>query len=277
MTTQQHEVTTEELLAYADGSLTGDRRHQIAVHVTNCRHCQERLALSEDIGRLLRATAPVVDDLAGQAALKQRVRQQAAPVPRGRHVYRPLLVGLVLLLVLASSIAVQSTTDADFRLGRFVDLIERDQPDVAPDEAGPPGVALDRLDPSTVTEAELVFGPVDPAMLPLGLQLVGMSFPSRDRAELLYESADGVTILVHQQAAEESNTGVRPAQSDRLVVQRTEVFVERDITGVVSRMVWEYHQVVFSIIVAETGGRQLTTDDAAAIAAALIEAAPASE
>jgi anti-sigma factor RsiW len=270
MKTLRHPVSTEDLMAYADGSLQSNRIREVTAHIAHCVRCRERLALSSDVGHMLRSAAEMADDPVRRAALKQRARQLPAASTR-RPRPHPLVAGVGLIALLVVGIALQSATEAGSPLGTFVDLLARDE-HAASEHGGPPGQPLGGLQASTTDAGDLAFVPVQPSELPLDLRLIESSYPGADRAELLYQAEHGLTLLVFEQVARPSVTELRLNQAERHVVHRTEVVIERSLEGNITRLVWERERVVFAILILDTAGRRVTADDATAIAAAIISA-----
>ena len=64
------------LVAYLDGELAPGLRAQLVAHVRTCAVCQQHLATSRDLARVLQERTPLVDDPVARRAIVARVRQE---------------------------------------------------------------------------------------------------------------------------------------------------------------------------------------------------------
>lgn len=99
----------DDLFAFRDGVLSDVRQREIGEHLKHCLPCLRQLRGSDEIGRLLRATIPLVDDPLGRARLKARLRANTEPaptcaIPNWTISYRLLAASLAVLVILGSSL-----------------------------------------------------------------------------------------------------------------------------------------------------------------------------
>jgi len=71
-----HAWSEEALVAYLDGDLAPGPRALVATHVRTCAVCQQHLATSRDLARVLQERTPLMDDPVARRAIVARVRQE---------------------------------------------------------------------------------------------------------------------------------------------------------------------------------------------------------
>lgn len=267
------------LVAYRDGTLPVGRREIVEAHLIACHHCQERLAIFDDVDRMIQTQAapPAFPKLRREelhARLRKKASRQAGVrhyllclAPRSHPLARLIVALLVLLAILPAA------TQAGFPLGRFVHFAEVEITQVLPLEAQNPVRHVAPAAPSTTSP---LFRTVVPADLPLGLMQVEQSRPNSERVETLYHSHDGVAILVAETPAETGQVTLDAITADLSIVRGTQVVYLRDPRpDAVSALFWERDGVFFDVMVIEApsgtrGGLKQT--DALLVVEALMEA-----
>ena len=267
-------ISDADLLRYEDGDLAHERRITLDAHITTCPRCQERLAAAVAVGQLLRATLQPVHDPAGEARLLAELRRHDRQPRPGRIVDRmtttPIAVALSLLVIIAAGITLQETTTADFRLGRVVHFVAGSDPATQREGQPPDGQSLTTMESSAATVTAIL--PVVPRTLPDGLTLVERIDLAPARVVAHYAAASGLAIRVGQEPVRPDLTVIGTGRTERIVVQQTEVIVERNTLGSIVRAVWEREQVFFDLVILEPGPDAVTTDDISAIVATLLSA-----
>jgi len=235
------DVAAEELLAYLDGCLDGEREAYVAHHVKVCPVCQIRQAELEETKQLLKVSTPLPNDEIERSQLKAEIlRNPHPPLPRRRR--RPLL--MVVLAVLLSLILLwPADSSANLQLGRVVRGVVAQVEKSLLGRREPPG---DRISGVLFRDSQAF---VPPAELPLGLRLSDRATPGPRRVESHYRSESGVEILVVQGPADQGLAlGWRDVEL--VYVGDTEVLWLKDPRpGNVAGMVWERHGILFELLV----------------------------
>lgn len=252
-------LSDEELVAYADGEATDDRRLRAEAHLAGCAPCRARVAESVEVARLLRRRYPLVRDPAAWGAFSARLT--AAERRRGWAPRAALAAAaLALLLVTAFSFADQPATLVPDRVTRLaMDGVRR----VVPGKDEP--VPVRRIAASVPGVGAPPFRAVVPSRLPLGLVQVERSTPAVDRLELLYRNDAGLAVLLAESPAD----GAPPAVPSGLAgfvtvsVGGTDVLVISDPRPqAVAGMLWNRRGVRFELLVTEAPGGGLLMADA---------------
>lgn len=280
----------DELIAYADGDLDPQRHAEIETHLKSCAICQERVRSSEETGQLLRARYPPQDNPGARAEIMRQVRaiaakSQAPPEkPRSGWRYRaqrwPVAIAASLTVMLVVAVGLPMTTEADFRLGRFVSFVNH------PGESGlsnlpagqePPGTPVTLDNVSGTEPGDLSFQPVEPTSLPLNLQLVETVQVSDYRLTLVYTDGAGTIVEIHQEPVEQSNVTFPAAVRVMKTVYNTEVLIHRNQLGAHGRAVWERNGMIFDLLVRRWVGSGLSIQSVVDMVSALIEEQMAQE
>jgi hypothetical protein len=269
MTSQPCTLPAEDLIAYADGYLSGGRRELVEAHLVACPHCRERLAAFRDVDRLLQEGTPLSDDPEGRAEIRTRLERADRPRrPVSRLLAAPVLVALLALVLFAGPGAV---TEAAFPLGRFITF-----GNLGFSSSDEESTAVAHVAPSDPSVLTLPFRTVEPAALPFDLVLAERSTPDPDRLELLYRNGDDLALLVIQSPAEPGMITIDAPSTETHLVQGSTVLMVMDPRpDAVALFVWERQNVFFEVAVLEAptgayGG--LEKSDALEIVAALIVA-----
>lgn len=267
-------LPAEDLIAYADGYLTGGRRELVEAHLAACPYCQERVAAFGEADRLLREGSPLSDDPEGRADIRTRLEQsghQRRALPRLLAAPVLALVCLLALVLVAGPVP----TEAGFPLGRYVSFGEIDATGWLPEAERRP---VEHVAPSDPSVLALPFQSVEPAALPFDLTLAERSTPEPERLELLFSNGDDLTILITQAPAKPGMVTIDApaAMTETTRVGDTPVLIGRGMRfDSVASLDWERDGVFFSVLVLEapTGANGgLRTDYALRIVEAVISA-----
>lgn len=269
--TRRCSVLDEDLVAHADGYLTGARRELVEAHLTVCPSCQERLQTLHDVDMILQEHAVLTDDAAARATLRRRLAHEAYRLPRHRR--HPLRLAATVALLLAIALITWPATraNAGLRLGRFVHFTTIQVHHLLPGADQKP-LAL----ATTSVPATLPFPPVEPLQLPSGFARVQRATPTVLRLELLYQDATGQAFLLSESPARPEVLSIQQGGNEEiLAVQGTEVLWLKDPRAdAVAGLVWERKGVIFELFVtqSQTGGQGgLRLKDGVAIVQALME------
>lgn len=260
----------EDLVAYADGDLAGQRRDLVEEHLRVCAWCRERLRAFDEVGRIVRAGAPLVDDPAGRASLHARLEAgnpRAAPPTRLPSVR--LLVAVSSLALLLALLSWPLASEAGFPMGRFVRfgpvLGERNQKGEQ---------KLRDVGSASVEDFDASFSAVEPSVLPLELGRVSRSVPKSGRIEVLYRSPAGLALLLAQTPADGQVVEMDSFGTQEVVLVGDTPVLR--LTGarpdVVAGLLWEREGVTFELLVTEAPPEGLAASQAAAIVEAIIAA-----
>jgi anti-sigma factor RsiW len=83
-------IPPEDLVAYVEGILQGSQKELVDAHLQICPSCRQRLEMHLEVGRVLRAGTPQIDDPARRAVLRSRLALQS-----NRHHWTVLLRALI--------------------------------------------------------------------------------------------------------------------------------------------------------------------------------------
>ena len=265
--TEQNCPRGEELIAYQDGALTPTRLAEIDAHLRGCYDCRQWLWKSEDIGRMLRAHIPLIDDPEGLARLKERLREQpqqapSVATPRWTTPNRLLAASLAVLILLGSSLIWTDELQGGSSFTRFW----RD--DDTPNRVVP----ADHVQQTPATAPEII---VAPPSLPFNLALTAGSTVDADGyGEWFYRNDVGLAIRV---AVDPPGDGwLSPSQGNN--GQEIIGFGGQDVVvsygasrGVVLAVFWTETEMLYSMTVINRPPGGLSRTDALAIVAALMD------
>lgn len=267
-------ISDAELLRYEDGDLPAERHAALDEHVASCCACQERLAASVEIGRLLRPIRQQDTNPAGEARLLAHLRQhqpQPQQLPIGRRLTSsPLSIVACLLMILLVGITLQETTTATFNLGRVIAFVSPDEPRRQPASETPAGLPL-TVSPMATAPAS-GRSPTFPSELPEGFALVEPLDVTSERTIAHYTGPGGRQLRIVQERTRPGMTSLGGERSELLIVQRTEVVVEYNSVGDIARVIWADSEALFDLLVLASGNRLITVDDVVAIVDALLTA-----
>lgn len=247
MNTPHCVLAPEDLVAYQDGDLDAVRRAEVELHVAQCPVCREYIEISQDVARIFERTWPLEENPAGQARTIARIHELHA-----RQFHEPwwrrkalALVTAVLVLILTLIVLWPSSLEAT--ASSLSSLLHYTEQRVT-------GTVLHRDDlpgePAEGIPREPVF--VAPTQLPLELELVGTEKREGERLSLQYEDGDHLTILLDQAPSDDAADSVSVETAQVARVKETDVlWLRGPRRGTVSVMLWERHEVVFSIMVLE--------------------------
>lgn len=178
-----------DLFAFQDGTLRDARHPEIGEHLKQCLPCRRQLRESEEIGRVLRAHVPLVDDPLGRARLKARLREQHQPARTPSRFswemsYRLLAASLAVLAVLGSSLIWSDELQGGSSFTHFW----RDA------STTNRVVPANRIQQTPATAPEEV---IEPPSLPFELALTeGSTVDADGFGEWFYRNDDGLAIRV---------------------------------------------------------------------------------
>lgn len=269
MTVQLCTLPAKDLIAYADGYLTGGRRELVEAHLAACPQCRDRKAAFNDVDRLLQKGTPLTDDPAGRAAIRTRLKGETGR-STSSHRLRVAPV-LVMLLALALTVGSIPAIEASFPLGQFVTFGEIER-----SKSREESTLVEHVAPSDPGVEALPFRTVEPATLPLGLVRVERSTPNPERLEMLYRNEDDLALLILQSPARPGMVTIDgPAMEAFRVADSTVLMGVQSDVGDVSDILWERDGVFFSVLVIEAPLRAyggFRTPDALEVVEALIAA-----
>lgn len=256
----------EDLVAYQDGALPPARLAEIDAHLRDCYDCRQWLRESDEIGRMLRAHIPLVDDPEGLARLKERLRNQPQPaptatIPRWTMPYRLLAASLTILVILGASLIWSDTLEGGSSFTRF--WREDDTPNRV--------VPSDRVQQTPATAPDEV---IAPPSLPFGLALTeGSTIDADGFGERFYRNTGGLAIRI---AVDPPGSGwLSPSDGDDR--QEIVVFNGRDVIvqygasrDEVLTIFWIDNDSLHTLSVLEQPLEALSLNDALAIVAALL-------
>lgn len=258
----------EVLFAYEDGALDPDEQMTVAAHIRVCDRCYERLALSHEIGVLVRRSAPpLVDDPEGLEELKRRLREPQLPPTACRqrtNAGRFVVLGGALIVVLVVGLVSTETIEGGSSFSRWFSgdvPMRRTRPDGS--VGGTPLVAS-----SVVTGIpELPFG-----LLPT----TGEPGPAGDR---FYRSANGfaISVIVERESDSWIYADSGATRTEIVGVNGREVYVSVNNTPEGPAVVafdWVEDNRLVSVLVIEQPAVGLTVDAAAQVATALMALEP---
>ena len=268
------DLPIEDLVAYLDGDLRGGRMELVEAHLQACPACRRRRAQFEEVDRLLRESSPLIDDPAGRAAIAARVARAAGTRGRAQLPLRRAIAALALLATaLALAFGWPAISRAQPGLGRFVRFSAQPLGQGVPVGQGPPGTPLAGVHSPQPSGQQGAFRPIEPARLPLGLELVEQATESTGRRELQYRNEDGVVILVTQEPARGASTTIVAGKAETVVVGDSEVlWLKAPQPEAVAQLTWERRGVLFQLWVLQAPPRGLPFADASLVVEALTAA-----
>lgn len=256
----------EELVAFQDGDLTPERLAEIDAHLRGCYDCRQWLRESEDIGRMLRAHIPIVDDPVGVARLKERLRDQPQPVPtrgapRWTTPYRFLAACIAVVIILGSSLIWSGDLEGGSSFTRWW----RD------DDSSSRVVPSGRIEQTPASAPDEV---IDPPSLPFNLALTeGGAVDTDGYGEWFYRNDEGLAIRV---AVDPPGSGWLPVSGDD---DRQEIlgFAGHDLAVMYGRdhanvltVFWIEEESLHTISVLEQPSDGLSREEALSIVAVLM-------
>lgn len=280
-------VRAETLIAYADGDLDATQHAELEEHLKTCWACRERLQSSEDIGRMLRARFPLHDDPQARAEIMRQVRAVAAgeqqPQPARFALIRrlrswPIAAAASLVLVLVIGFGLPMTTEADFRIGRFVSFM------TLQGSSGPKSLPASEASQHTpvrtenfaagVDVEEVAFPAVVPQQLPPNFELLEATTPGQGGLQLVYTDNAGTIVQVVQTPAD-SDTAIFPDSRNVIdAVDGSDVVLHRSPTGAYDRAIWERDGVLFDLLLLRRVGAGPERDALVDIARTFIQTPP---
>lgn len=244
----------EDLIDYADGLLTGERKATVEAHLRTCFACQRRALSSDDIGRLFREH--VVGRGPGLEMEEPQPAHVVAAHQRRTVPWRVVFAAAAMLMVLL--LALEPVTSlADFRLGRFVAFItpgDDGSPANVPGDQEPPGTHVTNLEPSIASIDSLPFSAIMPRELPPDLTLSEHTVSGHGSLEMLYRNDSGITIQLIEVVAGRPGATVEIDAVERILVGEDEILLQRDSpsTDSIYRAIWEHEGVLFDLWVADS-------------------------
>ena len=265
------DLPIEDLVAYLDGDLRAGRKELVEAHLQACPVCRRRRARFEEIDRLLRESSPLTDDPAGRAAIAARVARLAGTSGRARLPLRRAVAVLALLVALSLALGWPALSQAHQGLSRFVRFTAPPLARGVPVGQEPPGTPLTGFDLAQPGIRQGAFRPLEPACLPLGLELVERATGPTGRRELHYRNADGMVILVSQEPARGAMQTIAGNKAETVVVGDIEVlWLKAPQPEAVAQLSWEQGGVFFQLWVLQPPAGGLSFAEARPIIEALI-------
>jgi hypothetical protein len=256
----------EELVAYQDGALSPARLAEIDAHLCGCYDCRQWLRESDEIGRMLRAHVPLVDDPEGLARLKERLRNQPPPartssVPRLTMPYRLLAASLAVLVIVGSSLIWSDELEGGSSFTRWW----RD--DDTPNRV----VQADRVQQTPATAPETVIAPPG---LPFGLALTeGSTTNAASSGEWFYRNTEGLAVRVTVDPPGDGWLSPSDGHSQQIMTfnGRELMVIYGHNQDTVLTIVWTEDESLHTISVVEQPLGGLPLDDALTIVTALMD------
>jgi hypothetical protein len=199
------------------------------------------------------------------------VARLAGASGRVRLPLRRAVAVLALLVALSLALGWPALSHAQPGLGRFVRFTAQPLARGVPIGQEPPGTPLAGVHPAQPGIEQGSFRPLEPARLPLGLELVERATGPTGRHELHYRNADGVVILVNQEPAHEAMQTIAGDNAETVVVGDSEVlWLKAPQPGAVAQLSWERGGVFFQLWVLQPPAGGLSFVEARLIVEALI-------
>ncbi len=253
----------EVLLAYEDNALTDDEDKVVADHLRVCERCRERMAMSVEIGVLLRRHIPLVEDPEGLEKLKRRLREPEPPpqpVQARIDFNRAVLLCVALIALFAFGIATTRTIQGGSSFTRWFSDDAPVRTTSSNEQVG--GTAL--VAPSPVGHSiGLPYG-----LLPSG----GSPGPAGDR---YFRNANGlaISVVIERNADSQIYVDRQTGMTGIVSVDGRDVYVSSDDASI-DRPVVVFHWVegdrLVSVFILEQPPGGLRVDAVRELAAALM-------